>query len=321
MAADYTGLLDELRALRKGRGVFSAEITQRIGPTLRELCRIQPDDQAPEIREKLLRHLSDVAASLPADLRVAASAAVALHPAARHRFLTGRITWLAQRIGRDERTVRRRMDDGIAQLAEVAARCLSAPPPPPDNDQSDFHVEQFSAVLILDRGAPEALERRTIVAERDDLDQIVVALSLPTVSAAENRDRDLAAEVLYGGTLLRRRRPVGSRFEFVLTLPRPLRAGERHEYGMRYRIPEGQAMREHYVYTSPRRCGLFDLRVRFGLVDQPLRIWRVEEVFHRDLDEEAPTGDILLPDKAGELRVVFRDLLPGFGYGVQWTMP
>ncbi|MEC3975712.1 hypothetical protein [Amycolatopsis sp. H20-H5] len=319
MGAEFDGLLDELKTLRKGRGVYAPLIVVQVGPVLRELCGIGPDDDAAEIRDKLAGRLGELAGSLPADLKLAAIAAIALHPMARHRFLNARISWLAEQLGRDERTARRRIDDGISQLAEAGAKLLSHRAPVARTGQEEFWVEEFAAVLVLDRAAPEAFERRRIVAERDGIDRIIVSVSLPRDRNGGEQVHELVAEVLYGGTLTPGRRVGESRFDYVLRLPHALKAGERHEYGILFRIPPDQPMREHYVYTSPRRCDLFDLRIRFGTDVQPQGIWRVEGVFHRGLDEGEPDGERLLPDSAGELHVSFQGLKPGFGYGVQWA--
>jgi hypothetical protein len=126
--------------------------------------------------------------------------------------------------------------------------------------------------------------------------------------------------VLFGATLLSKEHDTGSRFRYLLKLPRTLRAGERHEYGLLFRVPHNQLMRTHYVFISPRRCDLFDLRIRFDPDRRPDQIWRVNETFHRALDE-APAGDQLTLDPAGELHLRFYDLRPGFGYGAKWTDP
>lgn len=58
--------------------------------------------------------------------------------------------------------------------------------------------------------------------------------------------------------------PIDGYFENVIALPRPPRAGERHEYGLRLRIPDGQLMNSHYLHVPRRRSDHFELRIRFG---------------------------------------------------------
>jgi hypothetical protein len=59
--------------------------------------------------------------------------------------------------------------------------------------------------------------------------------------------------------------------------------------------------------------------VRFDPERAPERIWRVAEAFHRDLDERVMDGEPLHPDSCGDLQTSFEDLLPGYGYGIQWA--
>lgn len=313
------GLLTELKNVRKGRGVYAPHIEHLIGPRLRACCDISGDDNPAEMRQKLIAKLSAWASALPADLGLAVSAALGLHPDARQPFLAERIAWLADKIERDDRTARRRVDDGIVQLAEIANRRPQTPARPLPGPAESWYVEDFNAVLLLDRGSPQAIERRRIVAERDGIDVLTIAIGLPRDPARGSEPRDLAAEVIYGGILAAKHQRTASQFRYQLQLPRKLRVGERHEYAVVFRIPENQPMRTHYVYTSPRRCDHFDLRVRFDRDRLPQRVWRVSRLFHRELDENSPSGDELTPDAAGEIHVEFTDLAPGFGYGAQWS--
>lgn len=310
-------LIAELKSLRKGRGVYSPDVMARIGPHLRAVCQISDRDGAAAIRQKLIERLSVFARALPVDLELAATAALAVHPDARHAFLTDRIGWLAARLSRDDRTARRRMDVGIEQLAEVAGRRSSAPSPS-GSPPAEWHVEELTAVVSLDRSSPQAVEIRKIVAGVDGLDRLSISMSLPRGAPAPETGHGLLAEVLYGGVLVATGRPTATRFDYELWLPRPMRAGERHEFGLVFRIPESQVMRTHYVHAPLRRCDFFDLRVRFGLDRLPAAVWRVDGLLHRELDEQE-RGETLTLDRAGELRLTFTDPAPGRCYGVQWT--
>jgi len=321
MAAPATDLLVELKTLRKGRGVQAPKIGDQVGPALRGLCGITPEDGAESVRQKLTERLDALAGTLPADLALAARATLGLDPQAQQPFLRERVQGLADRLARDERTARRRADDALVRLAEVAAGVPSGAARPPDRSEDGWYVEEFSAVLRLDRPAPEALERRRIVAEQDGIDQIVALMTLPRDPIDRSTSHDLLMEVVYGVTLVGEEHDSDSRFRFTLQLPTTLRAGQRHEYGLLFRIPENQLMRPHYVFTSPRRCDLFDLRIRFDRSRLPPEVWRLSEVFHRAVDDAQPGKEMLVPDAAGELHLQFRDLRRGFGYGAQWTKP
>ncbi len=315
----FAELLAELKQLRKGRGVYAPQIENLVGPGLRSVCAITDEDDRATIRQKMVERLGALADTLPGDLGLATSAALAIHPHARQAFLSERIQWLAGKICRDERTARRRMDDGIVHLAEAATRQSSTVSRLPPKAGDAWYVEEFNAVLLLDRASPQAIERRRIVAEQDDLAAIQVAVSLPQDPTDPSSTWDLLAEVLYGGILVAKEHPTASRFQFDLKLPRALRAGERHEYAMIFRVPERQPMRPHYVFVSPRRCDLFDLRIRFDRERLPQRVWRVSRLFHREVDEIQHAGEVVTPDAAGDLHLQFSDLAPGFGYGAQWS--
>jgi hypothetical protein len=320
MAASATELLDELKALRKGRGVHAGKISEHVGPGLREICGVLPVDGEEATRRKLTSRLVPMVETLPDDLALAVRAALGLHPMAQHPFLGDRVQWLADQLSRDRRTARRRMDDGLVRLAQAAAGPAAAPPRPASDADDGWYVSDFHALLRLDQPSPEAIERRGIVAEQGGIDAIVAMMTLPRDPTDRTGEHDLLMEVLYGATLLRKEHDAESRFRFVLQLPTTLRAGERHEYAVLFRIPHHQLMRTHYVFTSSRRCDLFDLRIRFDPDRRPDQIWRVNETFHRAIDEQ-PFGDPLALDPVGELHLQFTGLKPGFGYGAQWTMP
>src|SRR5262249_33507520 len=111
----------ELKTLRKGRGIYVPQIGDRVGPALREVCGVVVGDTAGEMRRKVASRLEEMGARLPEDLQVAGLAALAIHAGARLPFYQDRIRWVARYLDRDERTARRRVDDGIGQLAEMAA--------------------------------------------------------------------------------------------------------------------------------------------------------------------------------------------------------
>jgi hypothetical protein len=124
--------------------------------------------------------------------------------------------------------------------------------------------------------------------------------------------------VQYGVRLVETIREQANRFVFVLDLPHPLQIGDYFEYSLVFRVPEGQPMRSHYVFFPKRACARFDLRIRFAPHDVPSEVWRVEEAFHRDIDDPAATGSPAAVDRVGELSLHFTGLEAGHGYGAQW---
>lgn len=314
-------LLVELKGLRRGRGVYSSDVTTRAGAQLRELCRIGSSDPPAVVRQKLSDRLTGLAGTLPDELRVAALVALAIHPQARQLLLQDRLDWFAEHLARDGRTARRRVDEGLARLADSA---IGVPAPAevlPDGSVGGWYVGRFDSVVRMDRPRPESRERRVVVAERAGISEINLAMTLPREHGDLAGDVALDVDVDFGGSLLRGGPVTGSRLEWVLALPAPLQVGQDHEYGVTFRMPEGRAMRPHYVFTPARRCDVFDLRIRFDPARAPEKVWRVERAFHRDLDDGPPVGAVVPIDSAGEVHAVFTNLHVGFGYGLRWNPP
>ncbi|HYS37096.1 MAG TPA: hypothetical protein VEO01_15860 [Pseudonocardiaceae bacterium] len=314
MSVGPSELANELKTLRKGRGLQAPRLAEQVGPKLRALCGIGENENAASIREKLTKQIRILASGLPEDLRHVVTIALALQPDVQHQFLRERVQSLAEQQRRDVRTIRRRMDEGFDLLAEIAARPIEDRP---HGTARGWYVERFEAILRLDKTSPETYERRRIVSDADGLDVLK-----PTQTQPRDRsqpDHDLNVEAHFGVTLLGKRKVTESRFAFELALPAPLDIGQKHEYGLIVRVPENQLMEPHYVLFPERRCDEFELRIRFDLDRLPSQIWRVDEVFHRDIDENRPTADLLTIDGVGEVHLSFRNLLPGHGYGAQWT--
>jgi hypothetical protein len=308
-------LANELKTLRKGRGLQAPKLADQVGPLLRELCGVGRNENAAAIREKLSARLRILSDRLPDDLRMAVTIALALHPDTQQQFLQDRVQFLAALQQRDVRTIRRRMDEGFELLAEMATKPGGSVA---GGGGLPWYIQRMEAILRLDKPSPECFERRTIVAEWEGLDKIQAMLTLPKDQHYTGEHHDLNADVYFGATLGNTYRKNESRFTLELDLPRPLGIGEQHEYGIVWRVPEDQPMRTHYVFFPDRRCEEFQLRIRFDAKQVPSTIWQVEEVFHRDVDDNRPTETLLRLDGASELNLTFNQLLPGHGYGAQW---
>jgi hypothetical protein len=304
-------LLEELKHLRRGRGTQVPAIGGQVGPLLRELFGIHDEDGHEVVREKLIRRVSELISDFPADLKRAVETALAMPAGVQHQFLNDRVAWLADLEQRDSRTISRKIDAGLLRLSEAAMKPRLAPAPAPDEE---WHVRRFDALLRLDGVTPVCHEIRTIVADKDGVDQIPWSISLP--GAADDGTGDLDVEVLRGVVLLARRRVSARRLVLDLRLPAPLSLGQSHEFALEVRIPRGQTMPPTYVFWPERRCEQFNLVVRFGT--PPQEVWRVNGAFHRDVDDIQPGPDTLAVDNVGEARTAFTDLKTNHGYGIQW---
>jgi hypothetical protein len=281
----HAELVSDLKALRKGRGLYVNNIGERVGHRLRDLCGVTEQDGPGEIRVRVAQRLAHLAGDLPEDLRKAVLAAFGMIPDARHPLYQERVGWIAQQIGRDPRTARRRIDDGIHQLAQLACtplRLRSAVEPV----ATGWYTVESRLIIKLDSATPEAIEYHRVVAVQDNL-----------------REVDLAAvfgqpAVLRGGTL----------HNGVLVLPTPLMAGRSHDFWVHSRNPFRP---RQFVYVPRRRCDYLELCVRFDCDRPPRAVSRLQGRPPRD------RGRVPI-DKAGEIQLIFRDLTRGVAYGARW---
>ncbi|MBN6033355.1 hypothetical protein JYK18_00405 [Amycolatopsis sp. 195334CR] len=269
------------------------------------------------MRRKLTDRLRALIAPLPADLNTVVLAAMGLHEQARNPFYQERVHWAARKLDRDDRTIRRRIDEGIEQIAELAfAPTATARPGQPSRS---WHTESLRVTLSLDQPVPEAFEFRRIVADADDITELDLALTLtpPAHRSHSPREEDLQIDVFHGGVMASRVQETSDRAGLALRLPAPLRRGERHDISLRFRA----ALRyPHYVCVPRRPVEAFELHVRFAR-PMPAEIQRLDRVFQEDARNHGVHGAVLEPDGSGEVHVEFRDLAPGFAYGVRWQEP
>lgn len=217
--------------------------------------------------------------------------------------------------------VGRRVEPPWAAVATRPDPGPLTPPPaaPVDAGPGDgWFIESFSAVLRLDADPVEALEFRRVAATIDGLAELMTSVSVPRTPDDAGGVHGLDSELLYGGTLERRGQPYDSFFQNVILLPAPLRAGERHEYAIRHRIPSGQPMASHYVHVPYRRSDRFEVRVRFAAARPPGEVWVLRDAPTAAIYRRVPSAERLIPDACGEARASFAGLRPGLGYGISW---
>jgi hypothetical protein len=302
-------LVQELKTLRKGRGVAAVHIEQRIGPALRAVCDVGDGDGGAVTRRKVAGRLAELAEQLPADLRLAVLAAFGVTAEARLPLYQDRVRWAAARVERDARTVRRRVDEAINILADLAGGLPRSPAP---GAPTSWHTTQLRVSVALDQPQPEVFEQRMVVADQDDVRELELAISLPVAR------RELDVDLFYGGSLRDRGREATDRFGFTLMLPKPLARGEPHEFAMRFRLPDAEALRPYFVCVPRRLCELFDLRVRFDRDRVPPRVWLLDGAFQRDVADPVHSCPRQEVDDAGEIHLRFHQLAPGLAFGARW---
>jgi hypothetical protein len=203
-------------------------------------------------------------------------------------------------------------------IADPAAGQAAEPGQPATDDAEGWYFESFTALLLLDTEPIEAVEQRVVVAAVDGISELTTTVGVPRHPADSGPTHELEVELLHGGSLELREQPYESFFRNVIALPQPLRAGDRHEYALRLRIPPGQFMATHYVHVPLRRSDYFDLRVRFKPQNLPRVIWKLDGVSTTVIYERNPATETMTPDRFGEVHVTFRDLIQGLGYGLSW---
>jgi hypothetical protein len=317
---DITAFRDELRKLCKGRGLLSPDFLIRLGPQLSQRMRESgmTEDELGQ-RGQVSAWFSDRLTRLPDDLSLVGRVAFGLHPAARHRFLGERVQWLASAVERDERTVRRRIDEAISLLID----CLADEETNPDERAQSssgrpagWYYGSVRSVVRLDLPEPEVLEERRITATISNLETMVIEVSLPPGKDLDD-PRDLFAEVVFGGLLTSRARPSTSHFRFNIALPRRLAKGEQHDVAIRYSFPPGHQMVPHYTLVPLARCDRFQLRLRASPRFGPHRVWLVDGVPPRAVDDP-PTPVPTIFDAAYEAIAEFTELELGHAYGLRW---
>jgi len=275
-------LVAELKTLRKGRGLQASRLSDRVGPSLRSACGVSEPDGMVAIRAKLTGRLSELATHLPDDLQVALLAAFAITPEARQPLYQERVRWAASRVDRDPRTVRRRVDEAIELLAELALAS------PAGSSPGSWHTSALTVALVLEESC--VFEQHRVVADQDGLRSFDLAVG--------------AGTVLYGGTLS----------EGTVEPPLSLSRGESWEFAAVFPVEPAT----HLVYVPRHRCEVFDLRVRFGK-EGPSEVLALDGAFERDIADSGYRGRTLRPDAAGEVHLQFRHLTPGLVYGARWA--
>lgn len=313
---------EELESVRKGRGVHEPQLRSRIGPILRSFCAIGIHTSHSDTRRVIIAELEVGCNTLPGDLELAARVMFAIENGYQHRFLRQRYTALAERWNCDFRTVQRRCNEALELISHhFSEQAESSRPAPASTDvlsPRSWYLERFSAVLLLNREQPEAIEERTVVSVDDGLEVIDHPFGVPRHSREAKPRLQLDVEILYGARLDSVQQHGENLFIHSLSLPRSLRHGERHTYAQIVRIPTGQLMVPRYVHLPLQRCDSFELRVKFDHTDLPRAVWIVSRVPELVYVSNQPGKDLIEPDAFDEVHVRFTDLQLGFGYGLSW---
>ena len=293
---------------------MSADLRERLGPTLCTLAGIDSEANLLDARRQLIGFLDELAAGLPEDLRVAFAAALALREEVQHRFVEERMRWLATWLQRDIKTARRRADEAI----RLAAAHVDVNTDDVDrHPYRDWYLAKLRTVLHLDLAQQSAVEERTVVAARDDLAEIILSTSIPRPTGLNDGEQAADVAVLHGGTLGEAEWSTATYLTYTIRLAHPLRRGDSCELGVC--ITPGQPLNPRYAFQPLRRCEEFDLRIRFGESAHARRVWRISGLPRGMIDDFAAPEALIVPDAAGDIHLNFKRPQVGLAYGARWT--
>jgi hypothetical protein len=309
-------LLREFTALRHGYGIQATNLRRRVGPELALRCDITEKSSNRDIRRQVTDTVHRHGRALPEPDRRAID--IALGVEAPYPSLAERVDHLARTLTCAERTARRRVNRAFELLADEMTAIHPSRDEDRTNPENGWYVRTFDALLRLDTATPELIEQRDIVATRDGLRTILARMSLPRRPEDPPTRTALLAEVQHGARIIGQERQGEGHFRYLLELPRPLAAGERHDYTIAFRIPEGQPMRTHYAFVPYVSCERFRVRVRFDPAHLPAAVWRLDRLMPRVMMDHPRPGPPIPLDGAAEAELEFHELDQGYGYGLAW---
>jgi hypothetical protein len=317
MTLGKNDLVADLKRLRKGFGVQSPDIADRIGGALRVACGVGNNDGPAAQRLKVISTLTRLTGTLPGELCTLGRVALNLNPTANIRY-EGRIAKLAADATRDPRTIRRRVDEVMSRIADLmleSPAVRQARPRPAV--RHPWHTKDLRVYVMLDLPVVEVIEDRTVICDQESLAEVDLSVTLtPPPSWGGSTDpAELGVDVHRGGVALPHRQAASNRFRFGLRLPRPLRRGQEHNFAFRLRV--SRAFAPHYVCTPEFPCDRFTLAVRFGRV-VPSRIWLLDGEFPLELTDEWHDRRQLMVDDTGSAHASFTELTPNRSYGIGW---
>ncbi len=305
---------DALTALLKGRGLNRPRLRDHVRPALAEALALPPDLTDVQTRTWLREALTRAVRVLPPDL--ADTFLTAAGVTSQARLLEERLSEAGERQQRGLRTMRRRLDDAKAGVADAlthpwqgVATAGRSPEVP------DWEWDEVRATLDLT--GRRYTSERTVRSTRDGLARVSEVVSLP-VQAPENIT--LHVEALDGGTCAGVE-PVGpASWRLDLDLPRPLASGELHRYVVSIVLPPEAPVRTRLGIVPLRDTRSYTATVLLGPELRLASLRRLEGIPPGELDPEA--GVPL--DVDGGAQVVshtFTDMAAGHRYGLMWTWP
>lgn len=312
--------MNELKSLRKGRGLDTPDLATRTGPELRAVFGLPETANSAQVRTRLAKSLAELTARLPDDLSFAVSTALALGEDKRTQFYSERVDLVAGHLQRDGRTATRHIDNGLRVLAELAIADATGTTPDVQFPVTPWRTTELRTWVVLDREAPEIYEMRRVTTTEKELRELRLEVSVPVSGdwKAGSTVHDPEIVVLSGGTLRTRLNYSSTRVVFDLELAEHLTGLREHEFFIRYRFSGVRKMGPFYTCTPSFPCRSFDLHIRFDEKQPPPSIWKVDGLRMSEVEDDAAPREPIGADSAGEVNVQFQGLTPNLSYGVVW---
>ncbi|MCE6998413.1 hypothetical protein LZG04_26960 [Saccharothrix sp. S26] len=301
----------ELRAMRRGLGIYDPRLSARMGSMAKRVFAVAPADSITTVRWKVIGGFEKAMIRLPAHERDVLAAAFNYN--ARNVAYRHRVESYGETCGVGERTARRWADRSTAVLAQAL---LDTGTPAV---RGGWWTDHLAMTMVLDRPRVELLEVRRVVAT-DDVSELHLPFHVTGLSA-DQLVQHASFEVFYGGSLRILGPESSARMGLTMKLPRTLHAGEEHEYAMLVRLPAGHAPAPHFVCVPRHPCTKAELRVRFPHDAVPYGLTRVADVHQQDVDDPVVAGTAVEVNAASEVHVEFVHPVPGLASGLRWDAP
>lgn len=314
-------LLQELRQLRKGRGVHHPSVSKHFGQELRTICGIADPAAPPSVLRAGLDHsINDLLSDEPEAMAVM-KAAVGLKPEGRlgdFNTLGKRVDWAASaKLFVGPRTAHDRVDQAFSLFVQsavaTAARLSGADADP------GFVLDDYCVRLLFCGDRPKFVERRKIRSARDGLSIVRLRRGVRSTPDGSTRARPFEIRVGRGGERLLGVEPGPSYLAYSVKLDKRLALGEAHELVVELVPSADQPMSPHYVVQPITSFRSFTIRARFDLRELPGRVWRVNGAPQAEIDIPRPDDELLVPDADGNVETTFLGISDGRSYGIAWA--
>lgn len=304
-------LVDELRQLRRGRGVRRPQPDRWIGRELRALVDSAYGPATGEqLRENLITLLRKATVALAPDRRPLYQAA--LDASDLGGLLYDRLDRLAKRMDRNVRTLQRYLNECDHLIAGRLVQDEQLRQAEKQVMRRGWLLDQFSSRLRLDLPQPEYWTTRTIQVTAPELTVVTDVFSMPDPEP----DQVLEVEAAEGCTLNAVERISSSMWRVFLDLPRPLTRGETWDLSFVVRVSSPRQVPPYVVIAPARPCAAFRIRVDVG-DSGAVDFVKLEGVPLPMLEDPTPVG-VPLPISDGAVAYAVTNLQSGLAYGVHW---